>query len=405
MNDVIIHDGKVWLDGRFQTGRDLVLSDGVIASPEHVAREGFDAEKIDAAGLYAIPGMIDLHLHGSGGFAPETDVIGLARWLPQAGVTWFLPTLGTNALDRMLKRIEVIASHTGAVEGGATIGGIHAEGPFLNPKRGAQQPEYSIAPTSECVQQMLRHAHGALRLVTLAPELPDCNVAIERFRREDVVVSIGHSMADVEQYRRARELGITHVTHVLNAMGNCDSASGVYQGIKPTGLEEHILIDDGITVDLISDRAGEHVSAVWQQVLLRCKGMERIVLISDAMPAAGLAPGRHAFFDGRAVERRDGEDVVRLENGLLAGSALTLPDALRNFIRHTGIELAEAVAAVTENPARVMGIESTHGSLHPGKRADVVLLNEELEVVMTLIGGRLVFSADGTGANTPSNSK
>ena len=354
-----------------------------------------DARKINAKGKFVVPGFIDIHIHGSGGCRAEDDVIGIAKHIIRNGTTWFLPTFISNNFDKMLEAIDHVRSCTERVSDGATIGGIHLEGPFLNPKYGAQRSEANIEPEPHRVKQLIERCGKSLRLVTIAPERRGAIAAIKAFRAAGAIVSIGHSDATEAEYLAGRAAGITHATHLFNAMPpKVWPTTKTYNGTKLAGIEEFILADDGISADILCDATAAHVHPSLLKTALRCKGPEKLSLITDAMMAAGLPDGKFTMADGQNLITSPDEDVARLEGGGLCGSVMSMCGAVRNFIHHTGVPLEVALTMVSEAPARTLGIFKRKGSIAAGKDADLVFLDKELNVESVMIGGKIKFSRE-----------
>jgi N-acetylglucosamine-6-phosphate deacetylase len=347
-----------------------------------------EARRIDASDRYVAPGFIDIHIHGSGGCRAEDDAPGMARHIIENGTTWFLPTLISNELEKMLAAVDHVQSCVGPVEDGATIGGIHLEGPFLNPRYGAQRPESNIEPDPESVRRLIERCGAALRLVTIAPERRGAIEAIRAFRSAGAAVSIGHSDATESEYLAGRAAGISHATHLFNAMPpRVWPTKETFAGTKEVGIEELILADDGISADIVCDATSAHVHPAMLKVALKCKGVEKLSLITDAMVPAGLSGGQFKMADGQSVFTHPGEDVARLANGKLCGSVMSMCGALRNWIKHTGMGLEAALTMVSEAPARAVGVFEHKGAIAPGKDADLVFLDRELNVQTVMIAG------------------
>ncbi|MSU69478.1 MAG: N-acetylglucosamine-6-phosphate deacetylase [Opitutaceae bacterium] len=350
------------------------------------------ARRIDATGRFVAPGFIDIHIHGSGGCRAEDDATGMARHVIQNGTTWFLPTLISNDFGKMLAAIDDIRGRLGPVRGGATIGGIHLEGPFLNPKYGAQRPETNIEPEPGLVRQLIGRSGESLRLVTIAPERRGALEAIAAFRAAGAVVSIGHSDATEPEYVAGRAAGITHATHLFNAMPPQRwPTRETYRGTKAVGIEELILADDGVSADLVCDAVAAHVHPSLVKLAYKCKKVGQLSLITDAIVSAGLPCGEFKMADGQSVFTTAGEDVARLANGGLCGSAMSLCGAVRNIIKHAGVSLEQALTMVSEAPARAVGIFQHKGSIAAGKDADLVLLDSNFDVQGAMIRGRMEY--------------
>ena len=384
--------GTVLIGRSLVPGAVVVVRDGLI---EAVGREADvvvpDAgQVIDAADNFVVPGFVDIHIHGSGGCRAEDDVRGMARYVIGHGTTFFLPTLMSNDFEVMLQSIDHIRANVGPVNGGATVGGIHLEGPFLNPKYGAQRSETNIEPDPKSVRQLIERSGDDLRLVTIAPERRGAIDAIRQFRAAGATVAIGHTDASEDDYHAARRAGATHATHVFNAMPPRKWPDALsYVGLHVVGPAELIMGDDEMSADIMADSGPHHVHPTMLKIALRCKGPRKLSLITDAMVAAGLPPGEHKMADGQNIYTTEHEDVARLANGDLCGSVISMCGALRNFIEHTGTSLETALVMVSEAPARVIGEFDRKGSIAPGKDADLVLLDKNLDVRTVFVAGRV----------------
>jgi N-acetylglucosamine-6-phosphate deacetylase len=353
------------------------VEDGVITSVGIAAGQD-DAPVLDAGGLYLVPGLIELQINGAFGqdFTATPECIwDVACDLPRFGVTCFLPTIVTSPLGRIARAQTTILAGPPPGFYGARPLGLHVEGPFLNPERkGAHREEYLRLPDPEEYLGFSR-ATG-IRLVTLAPELPRALEVIEMLVGQGVVVSAGHSMATVEQARRAFETGVGYATHIFNAM------TPLHQ-FEP-GLAGAVLADPGLRFGLIAD--GIHVHPALVQLIWKASGPGRLTLVSDGMAALGQGPGRYRL--GEIKEVIVDEHSARMPNGVLAGSILRQNAALRNLITFTGCSIEEALTCMTSTPAALLGQENEIGQIAPGFRADFVLMTPELEVVRTFVDGQ-----------------
>ena len=367
--------GRVVLRGARTVGAGgefwLLAVDGVIAEVGtgggwERAAEG--ARVHDAGGMVAVPGFVDLHVHGGAGRSFDEGVDGMRAGLAlhrAHGTTRSLVSLVSAPLPELEASLDAVAA---LAREDPLVLGAHLEGPFLAPSRcGAHDPGALIDPTPEAVERLLDAARGHLGQITIAPELPGALAAIERLAGAGVVVAVGHTEADAATTRAAIERGARLVTHAFNAM------PGI--GHRAPGPIPVALADERVVLELILD--GEHVDADVARIAF-ASAPGRIALVTDAMAAAGAADGAHRI--GRLrVDVRGG--VARLEGtSTLAGSTLTLDAALRRAVGAAGLTLEAAVSAVTATPARVLGAEDRFGSLAVGRAADVVLLDDALEV-------------------------
>jgi N-acetylglucosamine-6-phosphate deacetylase len=335
-------------------------------------------EVVTGPGELIAPGFIDLQVNGFRGHDAadgRDEIAAISELLPSTGVTAFLPTLISAPVA---DGAEFSANVAAATESrGARVLGAHIEGPFINPSfRGAHDPVRLFQPTPENVEII---AVARPRLVTLAPELPGGLEAIARFVRSGIVVSAGHTGADFEEGRRAIAAGVRFGTHIYNAM------QAVHH--RRPGIALALLLDPRVSVGLIAD--GEHIHPAVLTQLVRIKGAARIALTTDQTAAAGAPPGRYRI-SGRTVES-DGS-VCRLEDGTIAGSAATMDDLVRRMAAAPGMNPARAIAMASTVPARVLG-ERGLGRIRVGGCADLVVLDADLRVRLTMVGGKVTFRA------------
>ncbi len=362
----------------------LLLEDGRIAALLGLGAEPPEAPRIDCHGHWVAPGFIDLHHHGSLVF---DDASGSAACLETAsaslvrhGTTAFLPTTLAWPRAELRDRMEGLARALGTRGSGppwpgATPLGLHLEGPWIHPEMAGAQPRRGIRPYDAGEGRALLDAvEGSVRLVTLAPELPGARELLGELASRGIVAALGHSLAGADALEMAIGEGLRHVTHLFNAMGPVQHRERGTAGIA--------LADDRLSCDLICD--GAHVHPDLVRVAARAKG-ERLLLITDRIDLPGREPA--SFGSGEVAS--DGI-ALRLPDGRLAGSCLTLDLAVRNLRSFTGASLRDAVAACTLRPARLLGIETERGTLRVGARADLVVLDSEARIAGTWLGGELV---------------
>ena len=327
----------------------------------------------DLGGRWVVPGFVDIHVHGGGGADYLGGDHGSARQIVDLhrrhGTTTSLASLITADVDTLTWTLGSLAE---LVED-RVLAGIHLEGPFLSTARcGAHEPSLLIAPDSDVVGRLLRAGRGAIRMVTLAPELAHGTDAIATFRRAGVIVAVGHTDATYEQTRAAIDAGATVATHVFNAMRPFHH--------REPGPVPALLEDDRVTVELICD--GVHLHPATALFVMRSAGTHRVALVTDAMAAAGAGDGDFQL-GGRTVRVDDG--IARLvTDGTIAGSTLTMDRAFRGAVE-AGASIEEATLMCSTTPARTLGIAGQVGSITVGQDADLVLLEQDLTVhaVMT----------------------
>jgi N-acetylglucosamine-6-phosphate deacetylase len=367
----------VWSPGWVRTEGRSIAALGPGEPPEGEAQE-----RIDAQGLWLVPGFIDLHVHGGDGAdAMDADPEALrcmARFHAAHGVTAVLPTTWTATEAATMAALEAVAEAAGPVEGGATILGAHLEGPWLNRDRCGAQDADLIRPADP--QEARRFLDtGVVRLVTLAPEVEGNRWVIGECRERSITVAAGHTQAGYEEMVEAVRLGVRHVTHTYNAMAPL--------GHRDPGTVGAALTLDDLRCELIAD--GVHVHPAAMALLARAKGTDGVVLVSDATRAAGLPDGP-VDLGGRPAVSAGG--ALRLADGRLAGSVCTLDTARRVFAAATGWGPAELAAAASGNAAAALGL-TAKGALAAGADADLVLLDAEGTVRLTMAEGRVVYRA------------
>ena len=359
----------------------LVIEDGVIASI--ASRTGAEiplGTQMDFAGCTLVPAYFDVHIHGSAGhdvMEGSAEAFGtIGRFLARHGVGAYLPTTVTMSIDATLKSLDGMAKFIGRRVGGPRLMGIHIEGPFLSPhKKGAHPAGLLQTPSVELFDRMWEASAGTIKLMTIAPELPNALDVIVRAASLGVRVSLGHSDADAAAAKAGVKAGATTATHTYNAMRNFDH--------KASGLVGEVLTNDHLFAELICD--GFHVDPAAVEIYWRCKGADRAILITDAMIAAGMPDGVYKLGE-LDVRVKDGKCI--LDENTLAGSTLTLDRGVRNFAAFTdaGIDVVSRLAS--RNPARMMGLESEVGALAVGRAADITVLTAQHEVVETFLQGQ-----------------
>ena len=364
----------------------LEVDDGriIAISPRAEKEASNKVPLVDFGGAIIAPGFFDIHIHGGAGLdvmrASTSELPKLGKFLAQHGVTAYFPTTVAASLDATCAALERLAD---AIEGNPPNGdmvearplGIHLEGPFLSHKRrGVHPPENLLAPTIEIFDRLWQAARGHVRAMTIAPEIPGAMEVIAEAARRKVCVSIGHSDAEMPVAQQAVKAGARHATHTFNAMRPLDH--------RDPGILGVVLSDDGLTADIIVD--GIHVSPAVVQLFLRAKGVERAVLITDAISATGMPDGRYQL-GPIEVEVKDGKCT---SGGSLAGSVLTMDRAVRNVTQFAQWTLKDAARAASLNPARAVGLDAQHGVLAKGVEANFVVLSPAGEVVKTVIRGQ-----------------
>ena len=377
-----IVNGKIVLPDRVLEGAALLYDQKIlgVATESEVPAE---AERIDAQGNYVIPGLLDMHIHGYlGEDASDGSFDGIrtmAEGVAKNGVTSFLPTTMTVSYDELRaafaqirRSVEESAKETWQ---GAQILGVNAEGPFINPgKKGAQAGENIRPGDAAFLQEYL----DIIRVFTIAPEMPG-NLDCIREMAGKTLISMGHTAATYAQAEEAIDAGVGHVTHQFNAQTPLMH--------RDPGVVGAALTDGRVSAELIADTF--HVSPHLYSLVTRMKG-DKLVLITDCTRAGGLADGEYSL-GGQPIFVKGIE--CRLADGTIAGSVLKLNNAVRNLLDYTDLPVWEAVNAASLNPARRIGVDERKGSLETGKDADIAIVNENFDVLRTIVGGRSVYTA------------
>lgn len=339
------------------------------------------AQRIDAQGHTLMPGFIDLHVHGSAGHdtmdASPDAIQGMARFYAQHGVTSFLATTWTDTHPRIMAALHNIEAMLGPQPDGASLLGAHVEGPYLNPVRGGAQNLGYIRRAERGEASMILDT-DVVRLLALAPEFTENHWLIEACVQRGITVSIAHTNASYDEAMHAIELGIRQSTHTYNAM------TGLHH--RDPGTLGAVMESPLVRCELIADNIHVHPAAM--RILWQAKGPDGIILISDAIRAAGMPDGAYPV-DERTIHVQDG--AARLSDGTLAGSTLTLDAGLRNFCAASGASLQDAWQTLSLNPARAIHIGHRKGSIAIDKDADLVLLDPALQVSLTICEGRICY--------------
>lgn len=366
---MIIKNGVVFQEDKTFVKKDLYIEKGRIAASEDQVTE---REVIDAEGLFVLPGLIDIHSHGAAGHDfSDGDTEGLKEILAyeyRHGVTSYCPTTMTMEADRLLQILHKMNDWRDE-EGMAHMAGIHMEGPFLDAaKKGAHREACILPPDVDFFQKCSNACGKRIRLITLAPNT-DGAVEFIRSLKDDVVLSLGHTAADYDTARQALEAGANHITHLFNAMNPLEH--------RAPGLIGAASEREDCMAELICDGVHVHESMVRAAFRLF---PGRIVLISDSIRATGMQNGI-CDLGGQPVAVSGNR--ATLADGTIAGSVTNLFDCMRTAVSF-GIPMEEAIAAATVNPAKSIGISHMTGSLTPGKQADVILTDKNLNLIRVL---------------------
>jgi len=385
---------------------DLLITGGTVYTPAETMHQGYlhiaggkieaigtgkprparrALRMLDASGKLLFPGFIDIHVNGGGGSITLDGTLEAIRSIAQAharfGTTAMLPAV-TSVEDATLRRaVSAIAEAAEEGTGGANVLGAHLEGPFLNPsRRGIHQEEFLRSPSIEYFDEMYDLARGRLQVIALAPELDNAMSLTRHATRRGVVVSLAHSEADYQQTREAIDNGMKLCDHIFNAMPPL-----MHRAPGPVGA---FLTSRDTYVEMIAD--GFHVHPAVMEMVIKAKGTDRVILVTDAMPPAGTSMTSFSML-GTRFEVKGNSCFA--PDGPLAGTALTMNKAVRVIVDSTSTSLVDALKLASLNPARLLGIDGTKGSLEVGKDGDVVVADVDLNVHATVVGGTVVYQA------------
>ena len=378
-----IKGGKVVTPLEVFEQADVLIEDSAIVAVGPGVAAGEHCETIDAAGHIIAPGFVDIHVHGSAGHdtmdGTREAIEGMANHFVKHGVASFLPTTLTMAAEDIMAAIRAVHECQQNPVAGAQPLGVHLEGPYIDSAKKGAQPVQHVRTAADLDYQGF-FSLGNVRMISLAPEIDDNRALIGYARTRGAAVAVGHSSASFEQVAEAVKLGVNQSTHTFNQM------EGMHHR-KPGTVGAALMLDD-IYAQFIAD--GVHLHPAIVKMIVRLKGPERATLITDAIRGAGMPDGEYEL-GGQPITVKDG--AVRLKDGTLAGSTLTMDRGVRNTAAFSGAPLRECIQMATLTPARSIGVANRKGSLEPGKDADIVLLSPDLQVVATIVMGKIAYRA------------
>lgn len=396
---MIVKNGNVFLNESIKKC-DIAFNERIKAIGERADQFASDItlgrEILDAEGLYVFPGLIDIHTHGGGGGdfmdATKESFEQALRFHAKNGVTSVVATSVTAAPADIDQMLDMVRNYrTGKISSvGARVLGAHVEGPYLSKKnKGAQHERYLRVPSKDSYEFLLKAA-DVIKTVTLSPELDGAEEMTKKLTEHGIIVCGGHDDGWYERVLQIMQAGMTHCTHLWCAM----STVHMRNGVRSAGLCEAALLKDQLSVEVIADN--HHISPEMVELICKCKGADQMCLVSDSLRAGGMPTGEARYRLGRAsdadaMEFIVADGVAKLPDGSrFAGSIQPVSQMLRNVVSSTAIPLEQAVKMVTSTPAAIIH-EADIGSIKLGNRADFCIMDKELQPVMTIVEGRVVY--------------
>ncbi len=388
----IIKNGRILTPFRDIGIGSVVIENGIIIGVETVDVSIADAKVIDAGGNFISPGFIDLHTHGAGNHdfmdATLEAYTGAAEMHARHGTTYLLPTTLTSTNEGLYDTFDLFREAQKKNAKGAELGGLHLEGPyFAFNQKGAQDPRYLRNPDPKEYMEILERGGDIIKRWSLAPELPGALDFATVLKQRGIMLSMAHTDATFEEAMVAYEYGFRHITHFYS----CTASITRRNAFRYAGVVEAGYYHDGIVLEVISD--GIHVPQSLLKLLYKIKGPQGIMLVTDSMRAAGMGDGESILGsrkDGQRVLVEDG--VAKLpDRTAFAGSVATADRCVRTFRDLAEIPLVEAVAMMTDIPARVLGIDNHKGAIQVGKDADIVIFDQAIHVKHTISKGNVIF--------------
>jgi len=391
MDKVKIIHAKLITPYRMLSDACIIYEDGVVKYVGEDDSTTGEYEIIDAQGLYVSPGFVDIHTHGGGGFdfmdGTVESFTGAATKHAEHGTTTIVPTTIASTLDELKNSLNVFKEAKKKKFDGAELLGLHLEGPYFSmSQKGAQDPRFIKNPTAEEYIEILSWSDDIIRW-SAAPELEGGMEFGRYLRKKGILASIAHSDAISSQVEEAFENGYTHATHLYSGMSGVRRINAYRYG----GVIESAYLIDEMTVEIIAD--GKHLPQELLKLIYKIKGPSRIALVTDSMRAAGMPEGEYilgGLKDGQKAIVEDG--VAKLpDRSAFAGSTATTDRLVRSMVQLAEVPLTDAVRMMTATPASIIGVRGRKGALAPGMDADIVLFDKDINIRMTIVGGRVVY--------------
>ncbi len=372
-------------------GKCVIVRDSTIDALCECLPSGFCGRVIDANGLYLSPGFIDIHCHGGGGHdfmdATPEAFNGACETHAAHGTTSILPTTLAGDENELVRTFDAFHRAKSSIRNGAQMLGLHLEGPYFSKEfKGAQDEKYIVNPDRAQYERIFERSDGCIRRWSAAPELDGSDEFAHFLRKHGIIASIAHTSATYDDVLRAYNNGFSLITHLYSGMSTITRKDGY----RIPGVVESAYLIDGIDAELIAD--GCHLPPSLLKLACKCKGTDRLVLVTDSMRAAGMPEGESilgSHLNGQRVIVEHGVAFMP-DKTAFAGSVCTADRLVRTMHKAVGLPLYEAVKMLTANPARILGIEAKKGAVAPNFDADLLLFDGDINIKMTMISGRII---------------
>ena len=375
-----IYANEIFTEKEIIKGVHLVVNDNLI---EGICKDKVNCKTINFEGYRIIPGLIDMHIHGVNGFdtmdATYDSLNEMSKHLPGNGVTAFLPTTVTSKWNKIIDAVINVKNTISRGVEGAAILGTYVEGPYICEKhRGAHPQEFIRKISIDELKKLISASENSIRIITLAPEIEGALEAIRLLKANNINVSMGHTDALSEDIKKAVDAGANIAVHVFNGM------RGIHH--REPGAAGAFMIIDEVYTELIAD--GIHVHPDIIKMILRCKGSDKICLITDCMMAGGLSDGEYMLGELKVVVK---DSICRISNGALAGSTLRLIEGVKNLIKFANVNPLDGVHSASLVPAKILGLDNKLGSIREGKIASFSVVDDDYNIVTTVVEGKVVY--------------
>lgn len=387
MSELLLKGSRIYTESGPIEGALLIRDKKLVKIIEDKSEiDSFTGTLMDMGDNYIIPGLIDIHIHGGGGWQAEStdpeDIIGFNNYLPSLGVTSYLPTVGGGTKDSIKESLANIAKTVDTLDKGSRILGIHLEGPFINKeKKGAFDESRLLKPSAATMEEFLKASNHMIKYITMAPEIEDAYDLMDYLTENNIVITGGHTNATYEETIDGIDHGVKSSTHTGNGQ------SGIHH--RQPGAFLGYIMDDRVYCELISDFYHIHKAVV--DMIIRLKTTDKVCLISDTTFVANLEAGKYDFLGN--IVTMDKEGWCRLGDGTIAGSTKSLLDGVRNIVKNLGYSLEDVIKMSSLNQAKLLGLDKDKGSIGVGKDADIIVLDDDFNLLYTLVEGSVEFNS------------